>query len=159
VKSRFPQAQFVFVGPSDNGVHGIDANTLRAWADAVSYEGATDTPHEALARAHVVVLPSLVEGMSRTLMEAAAVGRPLITSDIPGCRAAVDERINGCLVPPHDARALAEAMQSFLERPDQLPAMARASRLKAERRFDEREIVQHEVAIILGHASSSVGVA
>lgn len=159
VKRRYPEAQFVLVGPPDTGPHAIDIQTISDWSDVVRYEGITDAPHEALARSHIVVLPSFVEGMSRTLMEAASIGRPLIASDIPGCRAAVDERINGCLVPPQNAPALAEAMISFLERPEQLPAMARASRAKAERRFDEREIVQHEVAIIIGHASSNVGVA
>lgn len=159
VKASAPTARFIVVGPPGTGTEGLGAADMRAWADAVAYEGTADDPRLALARAHVVVLPSKVEGMSRVLMEAAASGRPIIASDIPGCRGTVDERINGCLVPPGDAAALAAAMQSFLARPDQLAAMARASRLKAERRFDERQIVQHELAMILGHASSRVSAA
>lgn len=159
VKAQAPTARFIVVGPPGIGADGISAADMRAWEGAVTYEGAADDPRQALASAHVVVLPSKVEGMSRVLMEAAALGRPIITSDIPGCRNAVDERINGCLVPPGDAAALAEALQSFLKRPDQLAPMGRASRLKAERRFDERQVVQHELAMILGHASSRVSAA
>lgn len=159
VKSQAPATQFILAGPPGTGADGLGASDMRAWDDAVAYEGATDDPRQTLARAHVVVLPSEVEGMSRVLMEAAASGRPIIASDIPGCRGTVDERINGCLVPPGDAVALAAAMRSFLTRPDLLPAMARASRLKAERRFDERQVVQHELATILGHATSRVSAA
>jgi glycosyltransferase involved in cell wall biosynthesis len=70
------------------------------------------------------------------VLEALAMGRPVITTNAPGCRDTVDERVNGCLVSPGDPAALAAAMQTFLKRPDLIPHLARASRAKAERRFD-----------------------
>lgn len=99
-----------------------------------------------LAKAHVFVQPSHSEGMSRTLLEALAMARPVIATDIPGCREAVDERVNGILVAPGDVAALTAAMASMLRHPEQLPAMARAGRLKAERRFDQRQINRQLVA-------------
>ena len=78
--------------------------------------------------------------MPRSVLEAMAAGRPIITTNGPGCRETVDERINGCLVPPSDPTALAASMETFLKRPDLIPSLARASRAKAERRFDERAV-------------------
>jgi glycosyltransferase involved in cell wall biosynthesis len=71
--------------------------------------------------------------MPRPLLQALTAGRPIVTTNIPGCRDTVDERVNGCFVAPRDADALADAMESYLKRPDLIPAMARASRAKAER--------------------------
>ena len=71
--------------------------------------------------------------MPRPLLQAMAAGRPIVTTNIAGCRETVDERVNGCFVAPRDADALADAMESYLKRPDLIPAMARASRAKAER--------------------------
>jgi glycosyltransferase involved in cell wall biosynthesis len=78
--------------------------------------------------------------MSRTLLEALACGRPIITTDIPGCRETVDVRVNGLLIPPRDTDALAAAICNVIDRPELLASMARASRLKAERLFDVREV-------------------
>lgn len=93
-----------------------------------------------VADAHVVVHAGQRAGLAPGLLSGLALGRPLITSDVAGARETVDERVNGCRVPPGDAAALADAMISFLRRPDELTAMARASRAKAERRFDGRAI-------------------
>lgn len=103
----------------------------------------------ALAAAHVSVLPSHSEGMPRAVLEALAMGRPVITSDIPGARETVDERVNGVLVPPSQVEPLVAAMESFLKRPDLIAAMARASRQKAERRFDAAAVnaVLHHVLV------------
>lgn len=95
------------------------------------------TSFERLIRAgHVAVHTAAGEGLSRGLLQALAAGRPVIATDVGGSRDTVDERVNGCLVPPADAAALADAITAILRRPDLLPSMARASRLKAERRFD-----------------------
>ncbi len=102
-----------------------------------------------LHTAHVLVQPSHYgEGLPQILMQALATGRPLITSDIAGCRNTVDERVNGCLVRPGDVDALAEAMMSFLRRPDLIASMARASRSKAERHFDVKTVNAELIDII-----------
>jgi hypothetical protein len=90
----------------------------------------------AITAAHVIVHTGEQAGLAPSLLAGLAAGRPLITSDVAGARDAVDERVNGCRFQPGDAGALAEAMLSFLRRPHEITAMARASRAKAERRFD-----------------------
>jgi glycosyltransferase involved in cell wall biosynthesis len=93
-----------------------------------------------IAAAHVVVHASPHAGLNPGLLAGLAAGRPVITTDVAGSRDTVDERVNGCRIPPGDSPALAAAMISFLKRADLIPAMARASRLKAERRYDVREV-------------------
>jgi glycosyltransferase involved in cell wall biosynthesis len=88
----------------------------------------------------VIVLPALSDAIPHALMEAIAMGRPIITSTARGCRVVVREGENGLLVPLGDANALAAAMARLLMRPDLIAAMARASREVAEAQFDERRI-------------------
>jgi len=92
-------------------------------------------------RSHVFVYPSHGEGMPRAVLEALAVGRPVITTMTPGCRETVDDCVNGMLVPQANVPALEDAMARMLMRPDQFASMARASRLKAERHFDEARVL------------------
>jgi glycosyltransferase involved in cell wall biosynthesis len=87
--------------------------------------------------------------MPQPVLEAMAAGRPIITTNVAGCRDTVDERVNGCLVEAGNARALAEAMESFLKRPDLIPPIARASRAKAER-FCGIETVNNGLLAALG---------
>ncbi len=140
VKSRAPGAKFLLAGPERTGADALALDAIGADDGTIEYLGVLDDVRPAIGRAHVYVYPSRAEGMPRSVLEALAAGRPVITANSPGCRETVDERVNGCLVPPGDAAALAEAMESFLKRPDLIPAMARASRIKAERRFDAREV-------------------
>jgi glycosyltransferase involved in cell wall biosynthesis len=88
-----------------------------------------------MASAHVFVSAAHSEGMPRCALDALAAGRPLIVSDVPGSRETTDEMVNGMLVPAGDAVALAGAVRRMITHRDLLPAMARASRLKAERHF------------------------
>lgn len=89
--------------------------------------------------ASCVVLPSYHEGMSNVLLEAAATGRPLITSDIPGCREAVEDGVSGYICPAKDADALYDAMQRFVELPESWRAeMGRRGRERMEKRYHSR---------------------
>ena len=74
-----------------------------------------------LEQCHVFVYPSRADGMPQPVLQAMAAGRPIVTTNIAGCRDTVDERVNGCLVAPRDAEALAEGMESYLKRPDLIP--------------------------------------
>lgn len=149
VRQRAPQARFVLAGPDGIGPGAVDAARLEAGAGDVELHGDVADVRPLLAACHVVVVPSRSEGMPRVLAEALSCGRPVIASDIGGCRDAVDERVNGILVPPGDAAALAAAIESVLKRPDLIPAMSRASRLKAERRFDVAD-VNRRVLTLMG---------
>ena len=94
-----------------------------------------------IAQADVVVLPSYREGTPRALLEAAAMGKPLITTDTVGCREVVQEGVNGLLVPVKDAPALARAMVRMLSDPAMRERMGKAGRKKMEREFDEHIVL------------------
>lgn len=104
-------------------------------------------PH--IAAADCVVLPSYREGLPRSLLEAAAMGKPLIATDVPGCRDIVEEGVNGVLCTVRDPRALAEAMLKMRAAPPQLiAAMGKASRRKAEEEFAESIVIDRYMEAI-----------
>ena len=97
-----------------------------------------------IAESHCFVLPSWHEGMANTNLECAAMGRPVITSDIPGCREAVIDGVSGLLCQPQDAGSLYDAMRRFLEIPeDARAAMGSAGRAHMERNFDKKQVVRN----------------
>ena len=102
----------------------------------IEFEGPVTDVRPALAGCHVYVLPSYREGMPRTVLEAMATGRPILTTDAPGCRDTVVEGENGFLVPPQDANALTERIRWFLEHEEEWPRMAAASRRLALERYE-----------------------
>lgn len=136
------RANWQLLGPEGVGPEAIGLEQLRELSAYIEYIGPNADIIHALEQAHVFVLPSELEGMPQAALYALAVGRPIITTDTPGCRETVDEIVNGILVAPGDATALAQAMEHVLRRPDLIPSMARASRRKAERLFDARLTTQ-----------------
>lgn len=141
VRQRHPHVRFRLAGWLDENPDSISAHELQAWVEegTLEYLGRLDDVRSALADASVFVLPSYYrEGIPRTLLEALAMGRPLITTDAPGCRLTVSDGENGYLVPVRDAHALAEAMERFIARPEMLARMGAASRCLAEQHFDVR---------------------
>ena len=116
----------------------------------VKYHGYQSDMKRFYAMADCVVLPSYHEGMSNVLLEAAASGRPLITSDIPGCREAVEPGVSGYLCPARDADALYAAMRRLLELPSaQRAAMGAASHDWIARNFNKKAVVAETVAALL----------
>ena len=140
LKPKAPLARWLLIGPPETGSAGFPSSDLEKSGGAVTYLGEIADVRPHLHDAHVYVLPSYGEGMPRTVLEALAIGRPIITTDARGCRETVEEGQNGVLVPPGDAHALAKAMAGMLEHPDQLSAMGRESRQIAERDFDVRKV-------------------
>lgn len=142
VKSRYPDAVFKLVGPVDPSPDGIPLEEVRKWeaCGLVQYQGATSDVCPFIADAHIFVLPSYHEGMPRTVLEAMSMGRPILTTDVPGCRETVVSGENGFLVPKADVEALAERMIWFIEHRDQWERMGQASRRIAEERFDVHKI-------------------
>lgn len=112
----------------------------------VKYHGYQSDMKRFYAMADCVVLPSYHEGMSNVLLEAAASGRPLITSDIPGCREAVEPGVSGYLCPARDADALYAAMRRFAELPHaQRAAMGCCGRERMERQFGKTAVVAETI--------------
>ncbi len=140
IKAKGGKARFVLAGSPGQGSGALSARHAGLVASGVELPGFLADVRPAIAAAHVIVHPSPSEGLAGALLEALAMGRPVIASDIPGSRQVVDERVNGSLFAAGDDDALAASIETYLRRPDLIPAMARASRAKAERLFDERTV-------------------
>ncbi len=150
VKAKYPEAQFSLVGPEDPSPDGIPVDEVRRWQEAGvgKYYGATTDVRPFLADCHVYCLPSYHEGMPRTVLEALAIGRPILTTDVPGCRETVEPGVNGWLVPAADVGALVERMVWFIEKREQWQAMGDASREIAEEKFDVRKVNEKMLEIL-----------
>ncbi len=115
-------------------------------AGVVKYHGYQSDMKSFYAMADCVILPSYHEGMSNVLLEAAASGRPLITSDIPGCREAVENDVSGYLCPARDADALYEAMRKFAALPvEQRSQMGCCGRRRMEQQFSKTAVVAETI--------------
>jgi glycosyltransferase involved in cell wall biosynthesis len=139
IKARFPEARIQLLGPLDPSPNGVSQSELDGWIKegAIEYLGETRDVRPFLANSSVYVLPSFYrEGIPRTVIEALATGRAIITTDSPGCRETVVAGENGFLVPPRDADALALAMEQFLRDPSLAVRMGERSRRLAVERFD-----------------------
>lgn len=140
VRASHPEAEFWLVGPEDPSPDGIPLSEVVGWQERgwVKYHGETLDVRPMLASCSVFVLPSYHEGMPRAVLEALAVGRPIITTDVPGCRETVVPNENGFLAPSGDSHALVERMNWFLANPKAWERMGLRSRAMAEARFDVR---------------------
>lgn len=151
LRERGVSARFWLIGDPDPGnPYSITAEQVEAWAaeGVVEVLGRRSDVPELYAQAHVVTLPSYYgEGLPKTLIEAAACGRPIVTTDHPGCRDALVDGETGVLVPVRDAQALADALQALLEDPERRQAMGRAGRALAEREFAIEKVVDAHLEI------------
>lgn len=138
LRSAHPDARVQLLGDLDTNPSAITGPELEDWRQSgvVEYLGSTDDVRPFIAQAHVCVLPSYGEGMPRSVLEAMAMSRAIITTDVPGCRETVEDGRNGYLVPARDSRALADAMIRMLVHPGNIEEMGRQSRIIAEERFD-----------------------
>ena len=122
---------------------------LAMWSNAnlVELWGYRSDMHDVLSAASVVVLPSYREGLPKVLIEAAACGRVVVTTDVPGCRDSIEAGVTGLLVPVRDAKALAKAIQELVRDPARCSQMGKAARELAEREFDVRKVVAAHMRI------------
>ena len=145
IKAWNPKARFQLLGAAGSeNRSAIDRATLDAWVSegVVEYLGTTSDVRPAIAAANCVVLPSYREGAPRTLIEAAAMARPVITTDVPGCRAVVDRDVSGFLCDVRSAKSLAAAIERFLALPAEAQqTMGQAGRAKMEREYDQSIVV------------------
>jgi len=137
VSAENPKVRFLLLGGLDENPAAISRSEVNAWVT----EGLIEWPgHVAvkpwLGQSSVFVLPSYREGLPCSTQEAMALGRPVITTDAPGCRETVIEGYNGFLIPPRDPAALANAMQHFIEHPQDISKMGANSRKLAEEKFN-----------------------
>ena len=136
--------EFHIVGSFEEGYKSLMDELEKA--GVLKYHGYQSDMKRFYAMASCVVLPSYHEGMSNVLLEAAASGRPLITSDIPGCREAAEDGVSGYLCPARDADALCEAMRRFVELPDNCRGeLGRRGRERMEQRFSKTAVVAETI--------------
>lgn len=152
VRRRWPTVQFRLLGfldaPNRSAVPREDVEAWQA-EGLIDYLGSTDDVRPHLADADCLVLPSWREGLPRSLLEGAAMARPLIATDVAGCRHLVDHGVNGLLCAPRDAHALAEAMERMLEMDEsERAAMGSAGRARVERDFAESIVTESYVGAI-----------
>lgn len=142
VKAKHPQAKFCLVGWIDKGPTAISRDELESWVKegAVEYLGKLDDVRPAIANSSVYALPSYKEGTPRTVLEVMAMGRPIITTDAPGCRETVNNGENGFLVPIRNANALAERMEYFIKHPELISKMGQKSRMIAVEKYDVHKV-------------------
>lgn len=141
VKKCHPQTRFILLGAFDPNPGSLDIAQIQRLVD----DGFIEWPGHVnlkpwLTQASVYVLPSYREGLPRSTQEAMAMGRAVITTDVPGCRETVADGVNGYLVPVRDAAALAQAMLKFVNHPELIATMGLKSRRMVEDRFDVNKI-------------------
>jgi glycosyltransferase involved in cell wall biosynthesis len=148
-RSRF-HVRFVLVGEIDLlNPSSIQQSELDQWRQdgIVELWGRRNNMEQVLPLATIVVLPSYREGLPKVLIEAAACGRAVITTNVPGCRDAIKDGITGLLVPVKCASAISEAILSLLDNPDRCKKMGDAGRKLAEEKFDVRQVVSEHMKI------------
>ena len=150
LKNAGVMARFVLVGTSDaENPSSLSEDELMQWADegVVELWGKRLDMYQVLVESQIVVLPSYREGLPKILIEAAACGRVVVTTDVPGCRDAILPGVSGFLVPVCDDQALAEAILQLLENWPLCESMGKAGRVFAERVFDVRQVVERHLQI------------
>jgi glycosyltransferase involved in cell wall biosynthesis len=149
---KFPDARFFLLGPPDPGnPASIPQATLEKWSrdGNARWLGSTDDVRDAIADADCVVLPSYREGIPRTLLEAASMAKPVITTDATGCREAVVDGLTGYLCKPRDVDDLAATMEKMLRlTPEKRQAMGAAGRERILREFDEKIVIERYLTAI-----------
>ncbi|MBC7344613.1 MAG: glycosyltransferase family 4 protein [Clostridia bacterium] len=142
IKRKYPETRFILLGGLDTNPGAISRAEVESWVrdGVLEWPGHVDDVRPWISQASVFVLPSYREGVPRSIQEAMAMGRPVITTDAPGCRETVIEGVNGFLVPVRDVDALVRAMERFILEPELIERMGKESRRLAEERFDVHKI-------------------
>jgi glycosyltransferase involved in cell wall biosynthesis len=142
--------RFALVGMPDPGnPASIDPTQLQKWISdgVVEHWGFREDMEEVYRQAHIVCLPSMGEGLPTVLIEAAASGRPIVASDVPGCREVVSHGENGLLVKANDPAALSEALRKLAVDPELRQKMGVQSRLKAVEKFASDKIIAETIQV------------
>lgn len=141
LKAEHPELPIALVGyldPSPDSLTQAELDDLVS--RGIDYRGSLKDVRPAIAEASVYVLPSYREGTPRSVLEAMAMGRAIVTTDAPGCRETVEDGVNGYLVPPRNTDALHDAMLKFIDNPALAATMGPQSRAIAERKYDVHKV-------------------
>lgn len=147
IKHKYPHVEFNLVGWIDENPSAIRQQELDQWvaSNILNYWGKLSDVRPAIAESSVYVLPSYREGTPRTVLEAMAMGRAIITTDAPGCRETVIPGENGFLVEVKSVSSLVNAMQEFINNPALLEQMGQRSREIALHKYDVHQVSRHMI--------------
>lgn len=150
LRERTPQVRFRLVGALDPNPSSVRPEELARWLAAgwVEHAGEVVDVRPELARAHVVVLPSVREGTPRAVLEAMSMQRAVITTDAPGCRETVVHGESGLLVPPRDVEALIAAGRRLLEEPALIAELAAGARRRVVELYDAHRVAAHVLEVL-----------
>ncbi|MBF0784788.1 glycosyltransferase family 1 protein [Muribacter muris] len=154
IKRNYPEVEFIILGDFDeNNPFALSKDSLNDYVNnqIINYYGYVDNVAKIISECSVFVLPSYREGVPRSTQEAMAIGRAIITTDVPGCRETVENGINGFIVPPYSAIKIAEKMTYFIQNPEQIKLMGDASRKIAKHKFNIKDVNHKLTSIILGY--------
>jgi glycosyltransferase involved in cell wall biosynthesis len=142
LRTRRPDVRVQVLGYYDSNPACVTPAQMQAWSDegVIEFLGETRDVRPYLEAATALVLPSYREGTPRSVLEALATGRPVVVTDVPGCRETVIDGENGYLVPPFDPEGLADGIERLLADPDRLRRMAVRARQIAEEKYDARKV-------------------
>lgn len=145
IKAKYPETEFHLVGWIDDNPSAISQAELDTWVQekTVNYWGKLSDVRPAISASSVYVLPSYREGTPRTVLEAMAMGRAVITTDAPGCRETVSNGVNGYLVGVKSVDDLVQSMQYFIEDPKLITYMGQRSREIALNKYDVHQVNKH----------------
>jgi glycosyltransferase involved in cell wall biosynthesis len=141
----YDKVQFILSGLADeDNKAGVPASYLNDWQDGnfVKWIGYQKNMVEVYQDSHIVVLPSYREGMPKSLIEACAIGRAIVTTNAIGCRECVDEGINGYKVPVYSSQELANALEQLINNHAMIKVMGRNSRIKSEEEFNVNNVIR-----------------
>ena len=151
LKSKGVKARFVVAGNIySNNPRSLTKSEIKTPHDAgiIEWLGQVDDMNAMLISSMIAVLPSYYgEGVPKVLLEAAAVGRPIITCDAPGCREAVEHEVNGLLVPPQSVADLAQAIENLMNNPEKRQQYGAAGRQRVEEDFNTTHVVKQTMAV------------
>lgn len=150
LKEKYPEVRFVLVGGIDpDNPTSLTKKELNEWVEKGDLEwwGHQSNMSEVLSQATVVVLPSYREGMPKVLLEAQALGRPIVTTDVPGCREAIENGKTGFLVQVKDEHSLANAIEKLITNDELCLEFSHNARALAEQKFDIEQVVKTHINI------------
>lgn len=151
LKSKYKhKIQFILVGKADDhNRSSVSVDYLTTWADGdyIIWKGHIEDMIEEYIMSHIVVLPSYREGLPKTLIEACAIGRCIVTTDAVGCKDCVDEGVNGYKVSVGDGKALANAIEKLVTNYSLMESMGAEGRKKAEKEFDVNDVINKHLKI------------
>lgn len=150
LKEKYPEVRFVLVGGIDpDNPASLTVQELNEWVEKGNLEwwGHQTNMSEVLSQAAIVVLPSYREGMPKVLLEAQALGRPIVTTDVPGCREAIENAKTGFLAKVKDEYSLAAAIEKLISNDELCLEFSRNARLLAEQKFDIEQVIKTHMNI------------